>query len=812
MSGRLLVVSVTALLMVVAFAAVVAAAAPTAPARALDAAAVVPSLGTITVTPVDQNDNPTFTYLPGQTEGRVYFAIDDPGDDAQVTVNITDTNASRDGVSSPAATWVVNVSGGTYDSTQTGLAYTLPTTLVYGGNWTLNVSGAVGGTDSVKFLVQTYEVDLTVTPQQVLAGHTGTVQFYVTGIPSGTPYSEITSVNLTATYYDGAIPGLTHLNLSADAFGPGVTQGTATFFLPLGATDAGGIHIEAYANVTSSGQFSDVDTRNADIATVNTAYLSEQCACLNGNAAAANAQIQVTVTVILNSHSNTVGAGVNVSFSFASGLTPVANSAVPGNPPTNLTTNSDGEATILFLASPTVFSTTATDLVNVSVTALPSWNGSAPVFDNLTWAFLVLANGTEGATIVASFGAATYFSGEAGSATWSVLPANGGTTSGWSGFAYELDSYNSNNRLIGILSSGPLTGLSGTVAFTTPENLTGELEFSVSAHNLTNLIGTEVYAQVYPAEIVLVPNEPEYQPGDTVVFSVQTYGPGFATATIYETVVVTGTNSVLSSSVVVDDSFSVVIPTGTVPDEITASVTAQSPTLGVFATGSTVLREANGLSVNVGISTVSHYSDGSFQPGQTLTVTWSEQTYGTGTRSVAYYVELWNANGEYFFGDAAPLADVLTNQTSGSFQYTIPSGNPAGAQALWVTADAANGCNSYCYGVGQVSYQVNPNPSALNYELGAGSGITVGWLILLVIIIVVALLLVLMIRRDRFARMPSPTYTSTTQPMSPPAPAPSSPPATEWSPSTTSPASSPTPAPSDGDAPPPLPTPPSGPQ
>jgi hypothetical protein len=805
MSGRLLVLGVTALLIVVSVLAVVSAVSPASPARAPASPAVVPSLGPITVYPLDQSDNPTYTFLAGQTEGRIYFAIDDPSDDAQVWVNITDTNASRDGVSSPTATWVVNVSGGTYDSTQTGLAYTIPTSLIYGGNWTVNASGAVGGTSSAKFLVQTYQVALTLSPQQILAGHTGTIQFYVTGLPSGTPYTEVTSVNLTATYYDGAIPGQARLNLSASSFGPGVTQGTATFLLPLNATTGGGIHLAAYANVTSAGQYSVLYTKVADIATFNLAYLTEECTCLDGNAAAANSQVEVTVTVVLNSHSNTVGAGINVSFSFASGLTPVNNSAVPGNPPTNLTTNSDGQATILFLASPTVFSTSATDLVNVSVTALPSVNGSAPVFDNLTWAFLVLTNGTEGATIVASFSSATYYSGEDGSASWSVLPALGGTTSGWSGLDYVLESYNSNDRLLAILASGPLSGLSGTVTFTTPENLTGSLQFSVDAHNLTNLIGAEVTSQVLTAGIELVPSETAYHPGDTVVFSVQTYGPGFSTATIYETVVVSGTDSVLSSSVVTGDSFSIVIPSGTVPAEITASVAAQSPTLGVFATGSATLREANGLTVNVGISTVSHYSDGTFQPGQTLTVTWSEQTYGTGASSVAYYVALWNANGEAFFGEAPPLVTIITNATSGSFQYTIPSGSPAGSQSLWVTADSAENCVSYCYGVGQVSFQVNPNPSALNLELGAGSGITVGWLILLVLILVVAVLLVLLIRRDRSSRMPPPMYTTTTEPMAPPAPAPSTPPAAEWNHPT------PDPAPVAADAPPPLPTPPATP-
>jgi hypothetical protein len=781
MSSRLLVLGIAVLLIAVSAVAVVSAT-PLAPSlsgsHASPGTAVIP-LTSISVQARNYANQTVSTFTPGQGTGSVYFAVHDPGHDDHVTVRIFDTNATRDGLTNPVATWTVNASSGSYFSNLHGLQYTLPTTLVYSGTWNVTASGTVGGNATTVFDVQTYNLVLLISPTTILGGHTGTVQFYAIGIPGGAPYTQISSVNLTAEYYDETTFSYAALPLSTASFGPGATHGSASFLLPINASDTGDLYVTGYANVTSAGSYSVESYQSANVGSFDFAYITAQCDCIS-SLVAPNSQVQLSVSAYLYTDGTTsLAPGVGVSFSFWSGSTPVPSGSIPGNPATRLTTNLNGAAVIAFFASPTVFSTTATDQVNISVVAVPSYNGSAPVYSNYTWDFLVAANGTGTATIVATFNQAQYYGGQTGTVAWSVLPANGGAASGWSGYAYEVSAYYGNSY--NPLESGLLSGQSGTVTFTAPLNFTGDIYFSISAHNESVSISYQVGAVVAQASILVYANENRYMPGDTVQFTVDTAGPALATATLYYSVAVASdpAGAVLASGTLTGDTFSVTLPSPVAPSEILVTVSAQSPTLGVFASGSLNVYEAAGLTVNAGVSTISQYSDGSFQPSQTLTVTWNWVTYGPGQVPSSFWVELWNANG--WWGDTGPLAQFPSNATSGSFQYTIPSGTPAGSQTLWVEVTANVPCVNYCYGVGQVSYQVNPSPSALNMELGAGSGLTVGWLILLLVIIIVAvILLVLVMRRRRAPPSPAATYTSTTTTMAPPAPAPSTPPAAEW--------------------------------
>lgn len=801
MAHRAIVLGVAALLVVVSLFAVVAGATPVSDARASPTAAVVPAVAPV-VELLDQTHGYMTTFEPGQTNSRVYFYITDPNHDPALTVRVFDTNATRDGLTNPVATWSVNLTSGTYDSTVTGLEYTIPMTLAYGGTWNLTVDGSTGGNVTAPFDVQTYEVSLTGSPVSVLAGHPGTVRFAVTSLATGLPYTEVTSVLLSANYYDGATTAFEPLPLSVTSFGAGVTAGTASFLLPANASRDGYISILALANVSSHGNYSVTDNGIIDIANYYSASIYGSCNCI-GNAIVPNSQVVLSVYVYEYSYQVEPAPYMNVTFSFWNGANRVANSSVPGNPPKALTTDLNGQASIVFFASPTVFSTSALNSINVSVLAVPSVFGSVPVYDNYSFPFAVLSNATSaGATLTASFSAPSYTGGDAGTATWQVTPVGSGT--GWTAVSYQLSAYYSGTY--NLFQTGSLSGLAGTIPFTAPTNLSAAIQLVVVAQNGATVIEYTASAEVTPATIFLTASEVSYHAGDTVQFSVQTIGSSFATATLYYTVYSYTSGLVLASGTVTGGSFSYTVPAGGVaPTEIEALVVAQSPTLGLFASASYYVSQAAGITVTAGISTVSHYSDGSFQPGQTLTVTWTYSVYGPVQASTSYWVNLWNADGWY--GDAPPLSATLTSSTSGTFQYTIPSGSAAGAQSLYVELDRATTCTNACYSVAQVSFTVNPSPSALNLELGAGSGLTVGWLILLIVIVVVAVLLVLVMRRGRAPKSPASTYSATTGSMSPPAPAPSTPPAAEWKESPTPPPGNST-SPAAGGAPPPLPTPP----
>lgn len=112
---------------------------------------------------------------------------------------------------------------------------------------------------------------------------------------------------------------------------------------------------------------------------------------------------------------------------------------------------------------------------------------------------------------------------------------------------------------------------------------------------------------------------------------------------------------------------------------------------------------------------------------------------------------------------------VQTTSTSGDVSYTIPSGTPAGSQLFEVYVTGA-ACIRACYGLVLFAVNVQPNPSALQYNLGAGSGLTVGWLVLFLLLIIVAIVLVMMIRkRDRPKMMKPYTTASSGGPTPPPA-------------------------------------------
>jgi hypothetical protein len=198
---------------------------------------------------------------------------------------------------------------------------------------------------------------------------------------------------------------------------------------------------------------------------------------------------------------------------------------------------------------------------------------------------------------------------------------------------------------------------------------------------------------------------------------------------------------------------------------------------------------------------VSSYSDGSYQPGQTVTLNYQVVPIDGTALPQFFNFELTAPGFAYYnyIQNAAP---------TGTIGFTIPSNALAGNLVvnLHVTGSlTAGSCVPTSNCTGTTGLFINPHPSVLSMELGAGSGVTVGWLILLILVLVVAIVLFLVLRRRGGPRGGTGSApTSVTEPMSPAAPAPSSPPASEWKAPDNPPASS-------GDSgQPPLPAPPPG--
>jgi hypothetical protein len=810
MAHRLAVLSVTAILILVALLATaptVGRAAASTPGPVAAEHPEIPVISVVTTNVFGYYVENSFQ--PGTSNAAVYFYITDPADDNNVTVHINDVNAARDGLTNPVASWVVNASAGDYFSGTLGVQYTIPSSVVYSGDWNVTASGAVGGNDSYTFTVQTFTLWAHATPE-VLAGNTGWVTYYVNSTAGGAAYSHISQVNVSAVYLDGTTGKYAPLNLSQNSWGSGMATGTATFLLPLNASEAGWVYFNVWANVTGSANYSTHFNTSSQYSTAIANYdgIDVWAYSSAGEYVAIPNQlvyVYLEPYMISARYGETYAPGITMYISFWAWGAAVPASAVPGNPPAVVVSPASSYSFITFLASPTVFSTTALNFVNVSVVAAPSVNGSAIGWDNESAPFSLEANGSSLVGVSATYAAGEYYGGQSVSLNWSLVPLLGAPLTGWSAQSYAVTASGYYSSPISV-ASGYLTGTSGTITFTAPANYNGELWTSITAQNGSAAVESTFEVNIVSAGILVIPTVQSYTPGQSFVVNIRTEGSGFAGATIFYGVYDYDTDSELSTGTVTGTAFTVTMPSQGVPYEVEIYVWAQSPTLGTFAQGSDDLEESSLLDLQVGISTISHYSDGSFQPGQTITVTWSATMTGAGAgTSMLWAVYLWNTNGWDY--DSPPLAHVVTGNLSGSFSYTIPSGSPAGQQTLYVSMGAYMDCDyDSCYGANSVSYSVNPSPSVLNYELGAGSGLTVGWLILLLVIIVVAVVLVLMMRRGRSPKSPPSAFTAT-QPMSPPAPAPSTSPPAEWKEGSGDTSGSSTGA---GDGQPPLPTPPSG--
>ncbi|MFZ0891476.1 MAG: hypothetical protein WB778_03720 [Thermoplasmata archaeon] len=708
---------------------------------------------TISIQTVDEDGIPQ-THFYSQTgfSGSVYFEVTDTSPDTSATVTITDQNATRDGVASPAISWKITLpAGGTYDSVNYAQYYQIPVTVPYGGNWNISVSATLGGTFSTTFSVQTYAVSMYIAPEMILPAHTATATFLVEAASNAGPYTKVTSVVFGGTFLNTSFEEQP-LTPTVMIFPAGTASGTFEITIPKNADPNSFAETWIYANVSIPGSVNTTsgETYGLGVAELNTPTTLFGCAECSGSAVPANAQALVGIDASQFYNTYTQPAiGLQVAFHFQSGTTPLT--TVPGNPPTTLMTNSEGIAEILFNASPSVFLTNETNHVIMNVTDPLN---SAVTF-NFSIAFTVIASSVAGVYLNAQLSQAFYYAGDVATVNWQLGGDTSGVTNGWSVFQYQSIIYSPESGLLtNITGSGALTGTSLTGSFTLqlPVGLTGVLEIAVFAHNATQAIAAEVGATVTPALIVLYSSVTVYNPGQTVTFTVVTDGSVFTGATLtYALYAASGFT--LQSGVLSGSSFSYTVPSTAPTDFLFATVIAQNPTLGVVGEGSDEIQENIGYQITAGIQTKSNYADNSYQPGQSVTLSYNLQ--GVNGAALPSLIEVGVAPTGLLLN--TPTMYFVTSQTSGTFQYTIPSNTPTGTISIEVGAYLPECSLASCFVTTNLTVYVNSNPSVLNMELGAGSGLTVGWLILLIVAVLLFLIALFFARRwSRRAGPPGP--------------------------------------------------------
>lgn len=720
----------------------------------------------------------------GELRTTVYFEVTGGTAGSQVTVNIQDENATRDGLTNPVWSATVTLGAlGSYNNINEP-AYTIPSNLPLGGQWTLNATSTTTATqtDQIHFNVHTWEVVGHFDNDYHLPGDSAKVFFQVLSYDSGGLVN--TSIDLAATgCYEvtvlNACTPLTGLVVPASG-----DLGNITLSIPTNARIGSTLTLYIWANSsTASTRYSEqtvdnptiiiVGVQNPDLCVGTDSTGSTTC---GGNPTfTQGTQLVLRVTSIIGtSPGNDEGflPNVPVSVNWSEGGLAIP---TPGGFPSSFTTDGTGVALGLFgtsgispgVVTVGVFITDPLDnqlhgQQNLTFTIVPSSSsivlqvtlGQGQYFggDSLTGNFAILSTSTQGGSAPAPVGwKATYYT------IYAYPGVTGVSTCSLGALSNNFD----------FLLQGPLTGASGSIpAYSVPTDLTGLLVVTVYASNstqtATSITATSGCATVSPPTLLVNPSEVNYVAGDTISVSLTTEGSIFtndAPVTFYATVSdvssacpgSAGDGSIFSKQV--NSSFSFTIPSaGTLP-EYTLTVVAQDHE-GELAAQDVCLTEIAGFQLSVSIGTPSQYSDDSYQPGQTISLNYQITALGTATLPQSVVLSILDLSSN------TPEQRADESSPSGSFSYTIPKSSGTGfvlleVEASLVSPTSGSGTTSvYTYS----GVNVESSPSALDYEIGAGSGFTVGLLIVILLIVALVIVGLVYLRRRRMMGPGGPSH------------------------------------------------------
>jgi hypothetical protein len=760
----------------------------------------------------------TLRFFPGEVGwGTFCFAVTDFLD-AAVNVTLTDPNAVLDGVSTPAFHFVapLNKTTFSFNSYQAGVCYTFPAHVPYGGPWTVNFSAPNGGTvhQNVTLLVYYASLSTSVGGAGTLPGEPVTVFYYLLSETNGASlYTHATSVTLSATYVgNGTVQNLFpggHVVLTPANAGQGEWNGT----VPWNATPDSRVTflLDAVTNVSGKVVENETDTISVNVGSlvierVGLTVAPPACTLFNA---------------LYFATGSLLGGCIRAGSDYFGSFWPIANLPVtvqywdgsvhvfPSGAPTALRTDANGQAAFTFLATAPPFIPEVQYPGDNAVNFTVSLPGASKLYPWTQWSnetFYLTGGSSASGVVQVSLDHTSYYAGTVATASWSVSTTNLSLTGPVNATGWYVTGPNGITYASGILRS---TSTGGTFSFgVTSAMVPNTITVEVIASNATEGFTGVAQAQVLATSLLLSPLTGYYTAGSTASVTAVLNGGAVAATIDYQLTGYWGTaEAVVGTGTVANGSaISISIPSTNPPQSVAVAAWA---TVGgqVVATSSVNILLALGYSIELGVTTPSSYSDGSYQPGQTVTL--SYQVVATGGAALPQVMTFDLLTVGY------PFFNLLQNVgPSGSFSFTIPSNAVEGSLLVELIATGALTAGPCLPGglcTGLLALTINPNPSVLSLEVGAGSGITVGWLILLILVLVVAVVLVLTVRRrGGMRRAPYAPSSTTPTTMSPPAAAPTTPPPTEWqAPPPPPPPSEPAAEPTDGTAPPPLPQPPS---
>ncbi|MGP8076437.1 MAG: hypothetical protein ACLP8Y_06885 [Thermoplasmata archaeon] len=732
----------------------------------------------MTVTILNGYDYQATDFYPGEPGwGTLYFSVTDTFDSA-VNVTIIDPNATRDGVPSPAFHYdaILNSTTSTFNSYKSGVGYAFPATLPYGGGWTVNFSAPGGGSvkTNVTTLVYYAELSSSIGYGATLPGRPMSLFWSLYSEANGaTLYAHATNVWITGQYVGNGVSQnffpLGRLALTPASAGRGQWNGT----VPLNATPESQIYFEIYAITNVSGKIAENETAtiNVDVGALSIdgygiTLAPPVCELGNNYYFSTGSLIAACIEAGANYHGAfSPISGLPVTIGYWDGTAQVH----PAGAPTSLSTNAQGEAAFAFNATspPFVqeFQYPGYDALNFTVSlpgasSLYHWT----VWQNDTWTLVGYSPSSGVVQVLLDH--TEYYAGDTATATWSISTTDQQQTGNISASSWEVTGSNGVVFQTGVLTG---TALGGTFSFLITEAMVpNTIYVFVYATNATSNFEGYAYAYVESPSLLLSAGSYYYSAGTTANVGAVLNGGGAGALIQYQAWGYWQDLDALVSSGTVANGSNIGVPISSTTPPLDLEIDAWA-TLGgqVVASNDVRLVLDQGYSIQLGVATTSSYADGSYQPGQSITLSYHvvPENGAAPPQLVSFDLVVLGYPNSYLIQNVA---------LSGTIAFTIPSNAVQGSLLLELEATGAlqaGSCFGGCFGI--TTIPINPSPSVLGLELGAGSGVTVGWLILLVLVIVVAAVLVLLLRRGGGRKPPTST-------MSPPAPPPSTEPAAEW--------------------------------
>jgi hypothetical protein len=673
-------------------------------------------------------------------------------------------NASA-GTGTPTCTIFVEVSWGDgFVSIETTFPFTDHHTYYTTGTFTVKINASqtdlqyAVAAGSVVIHGTPYSVNLAFDKAYHLPGDSATLFVKVDNTTTGAPQYGLQSFFITSCYV--STNSLTNPCSPVSTLNshPATVANISSyaFTVPPDADPGSTLTVTVEANETFDGQLISVNgTRTLSMASpvapdlcVGSTVSTSGAVCAPGVGAFLPGQSFITTVTALVDTASGDAAWPNATVAMAFYLN--GNPVHPKNLPTtvSLMTNSLGIAS-------TVVNTAGlgTGDLNISVGITDSNNPS--ISSESRWMFVTLEP-TPAVQVQVTLGASEYYGGDSLSAKYAVTTLSGGVPSGWGANSYLIigiapgdsctyESIGTNGYQVLVSATG-VTGTQGSIpSYAIPTAFQGTVDVAVFANNATDTAVGQTCALVTPATILIQPSEAEYNPGDTIAVTITPEGSILNGATYYADVTgssTSGTAVIFNESLGTATSFSFTIPSaGTLPS-YTLTVVATTTTGLIVAGQDLTLEEHSGYAIEVSVNTASQYSDGSFQPGQSITFSYTITPLGTSQTPTIFTLEA-------YFENSAQTYTVINEQSaSGSLSMTLPSSLGTGIALVAFDAVIPTPPSGTTSATTAVGILVNPSPSFLDYKpFGSSFGMTMGQIILIIILVVLALLALIMWRR-----------------------------------------------------------------